>query len=54
LNKLIVEQAELCSHCINLRSLNVRHFGMVEATGLKYGIEVAFNGTAGLLNLMKI
>jgi hypothetical protein len=24
-----------CKFCIHLRSLNVRHFGMVEGTGLK-------------------
>jgi hypothetical protein len=26
---------EWCKFCIHLRSLNVRHFGMVEGTGLK-------------------
>jgi uncharacterized membrane protein len=35
----------LYKFCIHLRSLNVRHFVMVEATGLKNcGVEVVFNG----------
>jgi hypothetical protein len=30
--------------CIHLRSLNFRHFGIVEATGFKQGVEVTFTG----------
>jgi hypothetical protein len=39
----------------HLRSLNVRHFGMAEATRLKkYDIEVTLNGSTCLPNLTKI
>jgi hypothetical protein len=41
--------------CTHLRSLNVHHFGIVEATRLKKcGIEVIFNGITCLPNFMKI
>jgi hypothetical protein len=39
----------------HLRSLNVHRFGMAEATKLKIcGIEVTFNGSTNLQNLLKI
>jgi hypothetical protein len=41
--------------CTHLRGLNVRHFGMAEATRLnKCGVEVIFNGINSLPNFMKI
>jgi hypothetical protein len=43
-----------CKFCIHLRSLNVRHFGMVEGTGLKSRLEVTFNGMTSRLNFIKI
>jgi hypothetical protein len=33
--KISYSHVDWCKFCINLRSLNVRHFGMVEGTGLK-------------------
>jgi hypothetical protein len=33
--KLSCSHVEWCKFCIHLRSLNVRHFGMVEGTGLE-------------------
>jgi hypothetical protein len=38
----------------HLRSLNVRHFGMAEATRLKCDVEVALNGITCLPNLTKM
>jgi hypothetical protein len=43
-----------CKCCIHLRNLNLRHFGMVEGTRLKYVIQVTFNHMTTLLNLLKI
>jgi hypothetical protein len=34
-NKILCSHVDWCKFCIHLRSLNVRHFGMVEDTGLK-------------------
>jgi hypothetical protein len=43
-----------CKVCSHLRSLNIRHFGLVEATGLKkYGVEITFNVMTSLLNFVK-
>jgi hypothetical protein len=40
--------------CIHLRSLNVRHFGMVKGTELKkVGFGVIFNGMTSVLNFIK-
>jgi hypothetical protein len=33
--KIACSHVDWCKFCIHLRSLNVRHFGMVEGTGLK-------------------
>jgi hypothetical protein len=33
-NKKFLKELSTCIHCIHLRSLNIRHFGMVEAMGL--------------------
>jgi hypothetical protein len=33
--KISCSHVDWCKFCIHLRSLNVRHFGMVEDTGLK-------------------
>jgi hypothetical protein len=33
--KISCSHIDWCKFCIHLRSLNVRHFGMVEGTGLK-------------------
>jgi hypothetical protein len=33
--KISCSHVDWCKFCIHLRSLNVRHFGMVEGTGLK-------------------
>jgi hypothetical protein len=33
--KISWSYVDWCKFCIHLRSLNVRHFGMVEGTGLK-------------------
>jgi hypothetical protein len=33
-NKISWSRVDWCKFCIHLRSLNVRHFGMVEGTGL--------------------
>jgi hypothetical protein len=33
--KILWSHVGWCKFCIHLRSLNVRHFGMVEGTGLK-------------------
>jgi hypothetical protein len=33
--KILWSHVEWCKFCIHLRSLNVRHFGMVEGLGLK-------------------
>jgi hypothetical protein len=35
--KISCSHVDWCKFCIHLRSLNVRHFGMVEGTGLKVG-----------------
>jgi hypothetical protein len=41
--------------CFHLRSLNVRHFGMVEHYGItKFGVEVTFNSMTSLMNFIKI
>jgi hypothetical protein len=34
-HKISWSHVDWCKFCIQLRSLNVRHFGMVEGTGLK-------------------
>jgi hypothetical protein len=40
---------------LNLRRLNIRHFGLVEAKGLKkYDIEATFISMVLLLNFIKI
>jgi hypothetical protein len=42
--KISWSHVDWCKFCIHLSSLNVRHFGMVEGTGLKkHGIEITFN-----------
>jgi hypothetical protein len=33
--KILWSHVDWCKFCIHLRSSNVRHFGMVEGTGLK-------------------
>jgi hypothetical protein len=35
LYKILWPHVDWCKFCIHLRSLNVRHFGMVEVTGLE-------------------
>jgi hypothetical protein len=46
---------EWCKFCIHLTSLNICHFGMVEATGLKhYEVQVTFNSMTSLLYFMEI
>jgi hypothetical protein len=43
-----------CKFCTHLRSLNMHHYRMVEAMGLKkYGYKVIFNGMTCLLNFIK-
>jgi hypothetical protein len=54
-NKILWSHVEWCKFCIHLRSLNVRHFGMLARYGIKKcGIEVTFNGMTSLLNFIKI
>jgi hypothetical protein len=40
--------------CTHLRCFNVRHFGMAEATRLKFAIEVIFNCITCLPNFMRV
>jgi hypothetical protein len=50
--KVSWSHVDWCKFCIHLRSKNVRHFGMLESTGLK--VEVTFNGMTSLLNFINI
>jgi hypothetical protein len=53
--KMSGSHVDWCKFYIHLRSWNVRHFGMVEGTGLKqFGVEVTFNGMTSLLSFIKI
>jgi hypothetical protein len=50
--KISWSHVDCCKFCIHIRSLIVRHFGIVRIK--KYGVEVTFNGMTSLLNLIKI
>jgi hypothetical protein len=39
-----------CKFCIHVRSLNVRHFGMIK----NYGVEVTSNAMTSVLNFINI
>jgi hypothetical protein len=46
--------ADWCRFCNHLSSSKPPRFEMVEAVGLKYGVEITFGGMASLLNFRKI
>jgi hypothetical protein len=52
--KISWSHVDWCKFCIHLRSLDVRHFGMVEGTGLKSTASRSPSTAWPLLNFIKI
>jgi hypothetical protein len=53
-NTKVQSRIDWCKFCIHLRSLNVRHFGMVEAMGLEVWLRDHLQWHDLLTNLLKI